>query len=58
MIAAELEKRPEALQEARDAARGALQARRALWDGAAALLRERHSANQSLPARRLTPVAA
>lgn len=58
MIAAELEKRPEALQEARDAARGALQARRALWDGAAALLRERHSAKQSLPVRRLTPVAA
>jgi Protein of unknown function (DUF3050) len=58
MIEAELERRPEALQQARDAARGALQARRALWDGAAALLRERHAAGASVSSRRLVTVAA
>jgi Protein of unknown function (DUF3050) len=58
MIGAELERRPEALQEARDAARGALEARRALWDGTAALLRARHAAEQSVQVLRLNPVAA
>jgi len=46
------------LQDTREAARLALQARRALWDGTAALLRERHGVAQAAPARRLAPVAA
>ncbi len=43
MIDAQLAKRPNGLQEAREAARLALSARRALWDGAAHQLRERHA---------------
>ncbi len=46
------------LQDTREAARLALQARRALWDGTAALLRECHGVAQVAPARRLAPVAA
>ncbi len=46
------------LQDTREAARLALQARRALWDGTAALLRECHGVAQAAPARRLAPVAA
>ncbi len=50
---------PSGLQDTREAARLALQARRALWDGTAALLRERHGLQQQVaPVRRLTPVAA
>lgn len=43
MIDAELAKRPDALHEAREAARLALLARRALWDGTTALLRARRA---------------
>lgn len=50
---------PSGLQDTREAARLALQARRALWDGTAALLRERHGVvQQVVPARKLTPAAA
>jgi Protein of unknown function (DUF3050) len=47
MITSQLSKRPNALQEARDAAREALTARQALWDGAAHMLRERHARDAS-----------
>lgn len=43
MIDAELARRTNGLNEARKAAHQALYARRALWDGAAALLRESHA---------------
>lgn len=42
LIQAELGRDPDGLTRARDAAREAMAARRALWDGTAALLRERH----------------
>jgi hypothetical protein len=59
MISAALAARPEALPEAREAARAALQARRALWDGTAALLQAQCDAPVNLAARsRSTPVAA
>jgi hypothetical protein len=58
MIDAELARTANGLQDTRDAARQALLARRALWDGTAALLRELHAPEQRLPARKLTPVAA
>ena len=59
MIASALAARPEALPEAREAARAALQARRALWDGTLALLQEQREAPADLSARsRPTPVAA
>lgn len=57
LIAKALTRAPDGLQDTREAARLALQARRALWDGTAALLRERHGV-QVAPARKLTPVAA
>lgn len=53
-----LARAPNELHATREAARMALQARRALWDGTAALLRERHGKIQAVPARRLAPVAA
>jgi hypothetical protein len=59
MIASALAARPEALPEAREAARAALQARRALWDGTLALLQEQREPPADLSARsRPTPVAA
>lgn len=57
LIEKALARDPNGLQDTREAARLALQARRALWDGTAALLRERHGV-QVAPVRRLTPVAA
>jgi hypothetical protein len=51
MIDAERSKRPNALQEAREAARQALDARRALWDGAAYLLRERRASEIATAAK-------
>lgn len=51
MVEAELAKHATGLQEARDAARNALEARRALWDGAAHLLRERHARTDTRPAK-------
>ncbi len=57
LIEKALARDPAGLQDTREAARLALQARRALWDGTAALLRERHGV-QVAPVRRLTPVAA
>ncbi len=47
MIDVQLAKHSTALQEAREAARGALTARQALWDGAAHMLRERHAHDSS-----------
>ena len=58
LIERALAQHPEALQSARDAARAALQARRALWDGTAALLRERHETSRSEPRLRAAPAAA
>ncbi len=57
LIEKALVRAPDGLQDTREAARLALQARRALWDGTTALLRERHGV-QVAPARKLTPVAA
>ncbi len=57
LIEKALAREPGKLQDTREAARLALQARRALWDGTATLLRELHGV-QVVPARRLTPVAA
>ena len=59
LIDAELSRSANGLQDTREAARQALLARRALWDGTAALLRERHAPQQQpTSARKLTPVAA
>jgi hypothetical protein len=63
LVVSELKKRANGLQEARDAAHAALSARRALWDGAAHLLRERHArdttqvAKTALPGKRQQAVA-
>ncbi|MCU0754330.1 MAG: DUF3050 domain-containing protein [Xanthomonadales bacterium] len=60
MIEAELGKRPDALNEARESARLALLARRALWDGTMDLLRARQ-ADHYVPVavyKRSAPVAA
>lgn len=43
LIEGELVRNPEGLQQARESARMALQARHSLWDGTTALLRERHA---------------
>lgn len=58
MIDAELARTVGGLQATREAARQALLARRALWDGTAALLRERHAAQAAAPVRKLASVAA
>lgn len=59
LIEKALARDPNGLHDTREAARLALQARRALWDGTAALLRERHGVVQQVaPVRRLSPVAA
>lgn len=58
MIDAELARRMGGLGEARKAAHQALLARRALWDGAAALLRERHVSEQPTPVRTIATAAA
>ena len=58
MIDAELARRANGLQDTREAARQALLARRGLWDGTAALLREKYAPGQSMPARKLAMVAA
>lgn len=51
LIQEELERSPDGLQETRDSARQALEARRALWDGTAALLRETHATQRPLSGR-------
>ena len=58
LIQSELARRADALQEARDAARLALQARRALWDGAAVQLRALREHAASPHARATAQVAA
>ena len=58
LIERQLSREPDGLQSAREAARTALQARRALWDGAAALLRERHDTGQQPRRPRSASVAA
>ena len=58
LIEEALAREPHELQRTREAAHLALQARLALWDGTAALLRECHGVAQVAPARRLAPVAA
>lgn len=58
LIQAELARDADGLARARDAAREAMAARRALWDGTAALLRERHGeAVVVAPARKVAQVA-
>jgi hypothetical protein len=58
LIQAELSRDPDGLVHARDAAREAMAARRALWDGTAALLRERHGEVAPMaPARQVAQVA-
>ncbi|MBP6749133.1 MAG: DUF3050 domain-containing protein [Xanthomonadaceae bacterium] len=61
LVQSQLDKRPNGLEEAREAARLALSARRALWDGAAHSLRERHARDAkqiaSAPGKRAQAVA-
>jgi hypothetical protein len=58
LIQAELARAPDGLAQTREAATGAMSARRALWDGTAALLRERHGeAVRSAPAPKVAQVA-
>ncbi len=58
LIQAELARDADGLTHAREAAREAMSARRALWDGTAALLRERHGeAAPMAPARQVAQVA-
>lgn len=58
LIQAELARDPDGLAHARDAAREAMAARRALWDGTAALLRERHGeVVAAAPSRKVAQVA-
>jgi hypothetical protein len=58
LIQAELTRAPDGLAQTREAAAGAMSARRALWDGTAALLRERHGeAVRSAPAPKVAQVA-
>jgi hypothetical protein len=58
LIQAELARAPDGLAQTREAAAGAMSARRALWDGTAALLRERHGeAVRSTPAPKVAQVA-
>lgn len=59
MIESQLTKRQDALKEAREAARLALSARRALWDGTTYLLRERHARDtRSTPLRKTEKAVA
>jgi hypothetical protein len=54
MIDVELARKANGLQDAREAALQALLARRALWDGAAALLRACYAPGPRMPAQALT----
>lgn len=58
LVQSQLDKRPNGLEEAREAARLALSARRALWDGAAHLLRERHARDAKQIANTVVSVAS
>lgn len=58
MINAELVRNVDGLQGTREAARQALLARRALWDGTAALLRERFAPGRTTSGRKPTLVVA
>lgn len=55
LVESQLATRPNGLQEAREAARLALSARRALWDGAAHSLRERHARDAKQIAAAVVP---
>ena len=58
LIQSELARRTDALQEARESARLALQARRALWDGAAVQLRALRETDATSRPRAKAQVAA